>query len=272
MDPDPLISHLVLRIPVLERMLDQHVADCGELLPDVFMAELSVAATEWFLASRGARERAHPELDQLLQALESAFASTPASRELIAGSFLENLPGPHEPGHEITALLGPELTAELRRLRTDHPADDASQRGNAGSSSSMRPKPLLWLERIAVVLIGAASIVVPTALDEGRTRYDSPLLPIMRECMENLTWPRTLMLLYVGIPVGFLTRLVWPTASILMAAGFVIWSGVDALAGGDHSLLPIEWIVYAGMAVVAAAGVGIGKTVRWLVGLPVFDA
>lgn len=114
------VVRLVGRIPFLEPTMREHLADnFGEVLPHVFFGDLTrlvvgdVSPTaDASIAGAGAAE-----FRELLDALEEAFAAGPEEiSELIAVSFLENLPRRSGDGDRLRDLLGPGLRAELERM------------------------------------------------------------------------------------------------------------------------------------------------------------
>jgi hypothetical protein len=107
-----LTGALCHRFPVFMPMLQEHLDDYDGLLPHVLMAE----ATRWIVQHFKA-DPADAAIRQVLDYLESAFQEASGEhRELIAASFLENLPGPGQAGAEIRALLGPALQEQLRLI------------------------------------------------------------------------------------------------------------------------------------------------------------
>ena len=58
-----------------------------------------------------------PQVRAVLEVLEAEFGADHQVDELIAVSFLEQLPYPGQPGAELVTLLGPRLRVELDRLR-----------------------------------------------------------------------------------------------------------------------------------------------------------
>jgi hypothetical protein len=103
-----LVRELVARFPKLSRLLEQHINDYEEILTHVYFADVTNYLVSLPVASR--------ELRDMLAFLEETFAAgDPDLQELIAASFLENLPFPEESGGEIRDMLGPAL---MRHLET----------------------------------------------------------------------------------------------------------------------------------------------------------
>lgn len=99
------------RFPGLMMLLQEHLDDYEELLPHVFLGDV----TRW-VAARALPPR-DPEVEQLLAFIEARFAQGGEhEREMISVSFLENLPRPGEPGAELRNQLGPNLLRQLDQI------------------------------------------------------------------------------------------------------------------------------------------------------------
>ena len=103
------VGVLVDRCPSLLPLLQEHLDTYDELLPHVFLGEV----TPW-IVERYQADPDDPELRAALSYIDEYFGtSSPSDRELIGVSFLENLPRADEPGSEIRDALGPALRAHL---------------------------------------------------------------------------------------------------------------------------------------------------------------
>lgn len=117
-----LVDRLVDKFPVLETLLREHLAaNFGEVLPHPFFGDLTRFATGEFsrLGSDQNTKGSLPaqRLRQLLDELEWAFVTGPDEvTNLIAVSFLGNLPRRGEEGDGLRDLLGPRLQSELERM------------------------------------------------------------------------------------------------------------------------------------------------------------
>lgn len=117
-----LVDRLVERLVVLQPMLREHLADnFGEVLPHMFIGDLTryVVAREIAAGqvNRDLSAAIQGEIDEVLDALEQAYSDGDEEvEELIAVSFLENLPRDGEPGHAIRSRLGPLLGEQLKRI------------------------------------------------------------------------------------------------------------------------------------------------------------
>ena len=108
------VGPLSYRFPVLTETFAEHLADQdGEVLPHVFMGDV----TRWLLERLRVHGPKDATLREILGFLEEWFTRRNGRvDELLAVSFLENLPRSPEPGSELRSLLGPALREELRRL------------------------------------------------------------------------------------------------------------------------------------------------------------
>jgi hypothetical protein len=115
------IGGLVMRCPFLEPILRAHLADnFDEVLPHVFFGDLTRYVIREFSRLEGEwdceGDEPSGQLQDLLEELERAFVEGGGEiSELIAVSFLENLPSPGENGQELRNLLGPGLKSEFER-------------------------------------------------------------------------------------------------------------------------------------------------------------
>lgn len=109
-----VIDRLVEACATLKPLLAEHVDDnFGEVLPHMFLGEVTR-----HLAKQAADPAAFRSVETALQLLETEFASgTDEIKELIAVSFLENLPDGPRPGVDLRGQLGPSLRGELSRMR-----------------------------------------------------------------------------------------------------------------------------------------------------------
>ena len=107
------VDGLVRRVPRLEPLLREHLADnFGEVLPHVFFGDLTRLLLNEFTQDPHAKP-----LRAVLDERDAAFAGgDPEVTELIAVSFLQNLPERDRPGGGIRALLGPAMSAEVKRM------------------------------------------------------------------------------------------------------------------------------------------------------------
>ncbi|MGH3490301.1 MAG: DUF7674 family protein [Actinopolymorphaceae bacterium] len=109
------VQRLVAAEPALADDLNEHLETYGELLPHVFMGELIDRLVEW---TGTGQEPAVARVSKVLAALEDEYGKDFEVDELIAASFLEDLPERGESGSGILDLLGPKLGKELTRQRS----------------------------------------------------------------------------------------------------------------------------------------------------------
>jgi hypothetical protein len=109
---EDFILRLVAKHPELAPVLDGHLKDHGELLPHFFMADIVR-----FLVARF-NDRSERLISDIMATLGVHFADeSPEIEELIAASFVENMPYPSENAARIVSLLPGNLKAELARQR-----------------------------------------------------------------------------------------------------------------------------------------------------------
>jgi hypothetical protein len=114
---EQLVAELVERFPGLRDQFDEHVRDNEEVLPHVFFGDVTRYVLDLYRRSREGDSAARAELQALLAFLDERFAAGgPDEQNLLAVSFVENLPKPHEDDDGIRDLLGPHLSAELARI------------------------------------------------------------------------------------------------------------------------------------------------------------
>src|SRR5882724_7900564 len=104
------VTLIATRFPGLAAVLSEHIKEnFGEVLPHVFFGDLARYVVSLVLATNsGGGLAPRRELHEILNLLEETFVSGEEGlRELIAGSFLENLPRPDEEGSKVLAMLGP---------------------------------------------------------------------------------------------------------------------------------------------------------------------
>lgn len=106
------VGTLVRRFPELLPLLEEHLEDYDGLLPHVFMGDVTRWIVKEFDAGSGS-----PILREMLDFVEATFGSGHEhEQELIAVSFVENLPKSTEPSGRIRDLLGPRLQKQMARM------------------------------------------------------------------------------------------------------------------------------------------------------------
>jgi len=104
-----LVARLVEVCPPLLPLLQEHLEGYESLLPHVFMGDV----TRWAVGQYES-DPANADLGALLECLEKSFEGPyPEDHELIAASFLENLPRTRDAGGGIRDFVGPALRRHL---------------------------------------------------------------------------------------------------------------------------------------------------------------
>jgi hypothetical protein len=107
------VGALFFRFPELMPLLQEHLNDFDDtFLPHILMGDV----TRWIVL-RCHQDPNDPALRQMLSFIEAAFEHADHDdRELLAVSFLENLPRAGQKDADIRAILGPALQNELRQI------------------------------------------------------------------------------------------------------------------------------------------------------------
>src|SRR5262245_13033672 len=110
------VKSTVARFPNLRPILVEHMRDdFGEILPHLFFSGLTRYVQS--LLPLGASKGSQSELQEILDYLEEVYSrGNDELCELIAVSFLENLPRPGEPSAQIREMVGPRLRAQLQMI------------------------------------------------------------------------------------------------------------------------------------------------------------
>jgi hypothetical protein len=119
------INALAASHPPVGQVLREHLIDWDdELIPNIFMNDLVLAAIVWLSTDEGRESVA-----SILVGLEDAWGRDYEVDELIATGFVEGLPYPGEEGAELLELLGPKLRAEYNAERPSHQIQRPGGRG-----------------------------------------------------------------------------------------------------------------------------------------------
>jgi hypothetical protein len=106
------IEELLNVEPALREVFDQHIRDNGEVLPHVFMGDV----TRFVISAAARRNSADPTLPKLIHFLETRFAVAGEDiKNLISVSFVENLVGEDEALGVLVPMMGPYLREEVER-------------------------------------------------------------------------------------------------------------------------------------------------------------
>ena len=118
---EPTISFVkasAARFPELKTLLEEHTKDNdGEILPYVFLGDVTRYVLSLLFAGSSGDLEARRELRRILDYLEDAYSNGGEEiQDLIALSFLENLPRQGERGAQIRDMVGPNLKKQLELI------------------------------------------------------------------------------------------------------------------------------------------------------------
>ncbi len=103
------IRSLVSEHEMLQPILDEHVRDGDEILPHVLMADIARFMGA-LVADRSDDPVVMRDVEAIIGTLDTQFREGGyAVRNVVAVSFLEQLPSTGEPGTEVRELLTPAL-------------------------------------------------------------------------------------------------------------------------------------------------------------------
>lgn len=114
----------------------------------------------------------------------------------------------------------------------------------------------------ALPVVGMLAVTLPVLVNPGAYRwYDSRLFPIVNTAVEGLAGTAIFLLFLAGAVVGATVRGIrtWLASlafiSLLPAFAFAEM----AVDSSSHNLIPFELLIYLMLALVPAAGIGVGK-------------
>lgn len=109
-----LVKDLVAEIPAFEDLYETHVFNQDGVLPHVFFWDVTQETVQSYLGL----DADAPDWRRTLRFLEEQSArDVPEIDEVVVTSFLEYLPFPGKPGHEIVGELGPVMAAKFAKAR-----------------------------------------------------------------------------------------------------------------------------------------------------------
>ncbi|MCM2412044.1 hypothetical protein [Streptomyces sp. RKAG290] len=109
-----LVNDLVARVPGYQDLYAAHVFNEDAVLPHVFFWDVTQETVRSYL---GADAEA-PDWRSTLEFLEEQSARGIGEIDgVVVTSFLEYLPFPGRPGHDIVKELGPVMAAKFARVR-----------------------------------------------------------------------------------------------------------------------------------------------------------
>jgi hypothetical protein len=135
-------------------------------------------------------------------------------------------------------------------------SDEPTDRGSPPVS---RRRALLEMAIAAV--LGLVVVIGPELFREPRPGRHHDLSSLFRESIERMDISAVIGLFVVGLALGFATRTRVVVVGAAVMAAFPLLSLADAIANGGHSLLGIEWLIDAILALISVAGAGVS---RWL--------
>ncbi|MFJ6431121.1 hypothetical protein [Streptomyces sp. NPDC091416] len=109
-----LVRDLVAAVPDFEDLYETHVFNQDGVLPHVFFWDVTQETVQSYLGL----DADAPDWRRTLRFLEEQSArDVPGIDEVVVTSFLEYLPFPGKPGHEIVGELGPVMAAKFAKVR-----------------------------------------------------------------------------------------------------------------------------------------------------------
>ncbi|QNP65049.1 hypothetical protein [Streptomyces genisteinicus] len=109
-----LVRDLVAQVPGFEEMYESHMFDQDGVLPHVFFWDVVQETVRSYLG----QDPEAPDWRRTLDFLDERLAlGVKEADAVIVTSFLNDLPFPGEPGHDIVRSLGPHLAAAFARIR-----------------------------------------------------------------------------------------------------------------------------------------------------------
>lgn len=109
------------------------------------------------------------------------------------------------------------------------------------------------LECLAAFALGAAVLVIPAAFET--TLYPAKFLPLIATAVERVSFVTLTVLFVLGAALGIAFRAPAVLLAVCAVLIFPLWSIADIAHGGDHNLLPFEWLVYAFDIVLVLGGI-----------------
>jgi hypothetical protein len=114
-----VIDALRQQVPEIEGLFSEHIKDNDELLPHVFMADVTRFVEETQARAEHGSSSAENVLQRLLGCLERASAiGDESAKELIVASFIQNLDRENPHFDRLTRKLGRSLMGILERQRS----------------------------------------------------------------------------------------------------------------------------------------------------------
>lgn len=122
------------------------------------------------------------------------------------------------------------------------------------------------IEIVAAFCVGPVAMVIPVVASAGTRYHPSPVFPLIRTGVEEMSATSLLLLVGLSGVIGALTRSSGVLLGILTMAALPCVAGLEMLVDGQsHNLWPIEFAFYSMLTVPAVAGVYLGRHARRLV-------
>jgi hypothetical protein len=116
------------------------------------------------------------------------------------------------------------------------------------------------LECVAAFALGATVLVVPAVFEP--VLYPAKFLPLIATAVERVSFVTLMVLAALGAGIGIAFRAPAFLLAICTVLVFPLWSIADIAHGGDHNLLPFEWLVYAFDVVLVLGSILIARTIK----------
>lgn len=127
-----LADRLVQAVPRLAPLYTEHRSDYEQVLPHVFLGDVTRFVTQAFTDNETGGSHAGRRRDaiEVLRVLDEALATGESSvLELVSVSFLENIEWATPEGHLIRTAIGPRLREELlRREKSEEEKEEEKER------------------------------------------------------------------------------------------------------------------------------------------------
>jgi hypothetical protein len=125
------------------------------------------------------------------------------------------------------------------------------------------------IECAILAVVGVVALIVPTLFvpDPG---YPAPLFPILRSAVEDMSAARLVWLGVVGGVAGLVFRALPPLVVGMSMLSLIPVSVMAEIMvdGGSHNLWPLEFVMYAMIALAPAVGAAAGRMAAALMGVP----
>jgi hypothetical protein len=116
---------------------------------------------------------------------------------------------------------------------------------------------------LAAAILGVAAIILGVVGDPSARHYDAPLFPLIRTGIEGMNGGTLLFLAVVGLLVASVGEAPPLLIGLCTMAFFPFLSLAEVLIDPkSHSLLPLEWLLYAFETIPGIAGAYLAWGIR----------